>query len=352
MKWFFDKRLSVNHIGILEILICFPFFTEAQLRLISTQKNSHYNSYTTVIDRVTGAIYTEELVPKKEYIVHAFNGVVYTRQKNVSDTQKCEALKKYVVTKGKATVIANFDMPFPTHITFFQNGGFALIGLLGEGGGYESKIEIYSKDFQLMESFTPYSSGIGAARFHSDGKQMIISVRAEGKPNSKFMVIDEKGKKLIEKEIDPRQGEINKVYCSSDFYCINIINFDKLSNLITVYNKSGNQLWSKAAFAPLEWCFTSNKNPILITTSSDAILLYDGLTGNQIGQKTYSSIYAEALVTKLRPDGYTGVNSLISFPNSNRICFLLSEIDERKGNLLYVFDRTFGTNYCHPTNFQ
>lgn len=153
------------------------------------------------------------------------------------------------------------------------------------------------------------------------------------------MIIDDEGKLLIEKEVNPQVGEINKVYCQSGLYCINIINFESPRNTIAAFNRNGNQLWNNVASEPVQWCLTTSKEPVLVTATVNSIVLFDGLTGNQIDQKSYSTIYAEAGVPKLRKDGNAGVVFITNRPYSNQVSLLLSEFDEKKGNLIYSFNR-------------
>jgi hypothetical protein len=328
-------------ISFIIVLCLSSIIVHGQLKLKSVERNTSFNSETTV-DEATGAILTEKIIPKEEYIVHAFSNVVYTRQEHLIGTEQNEPLKKYRLANGSAAEVASFQIPIYAQLTFFNSGAFALITLLGDGGGYGNEIRVYSNDFQLIQTFSPYPSGIRETSFHTDGQEMIIGISSFEKKNSKFMVIDDKGNLLIEKNVNPQEGEINRVYCQSGFYCINIINFEKPSNAIAMFNRNGNQLWNNAAFEPAQWCLTSSEKPILVTATINSLVLYDVLTGNQLDQRNYAAIYAEA--TKLRKDGYADVVSITNQANSNKVNVLLSEIEEKRGNLLYSFNGNFETD--------
>jgi hypothetical protein len=330
------KRLSI---ALIFLLLCSASL-KAQLKLQGVEKNSRFNALTNV-DEITGAIFTDDIIPKEEYMVHSFNGVAFTRERHPLESNQYETISKYTITNGNANRVASFQIPIYASIKFFNNGAFTLIENLGEGGGYGDEIKVYDNNFRMIQSFIPYAPGLGWVDFDTDGKEMIIGTNSIDQKNPKFFVIDDTGKLLFEKSVSPQEGEIKKVLCSSGYYCINVINYDRPRSIIQLFNRNGNQIWSRDANEPNQWRLTATKQPILVTATSNSLYIFDALTGNQIDQKSYASIYSESGVTKLRNDGLADIISLTGIPNTNTIIVLLSEIYERKGNLLYAFTRTF-----------
>lgn len=321
-------------IGFLIILSLPSIIVHGQLKLKSVEKNSLFNLETTV-DEATGTILTENLIPSGEYIVHAFNGLVYTRQEHPLGTLETEPLKKYLFTNGRIAEIASFQIPIHSYLTFFNSGGFALIEVSGEGGGYGNEIRVYNNDFKLILKFSPYPSGIERVRFDSDGNEMIIGITRRGDINSKFLVIDNEGKMLVEKEIDPEKGELANLLSSSGFYCVRSNKFNPYRNIVSMYDASGNSLWSKETSSPVQWSLVA-ETKTLVMVSRSSLLVFDAVSGNQLGEKTIASIYDESGIKRFRTDGSAEAH-LITMKNGNVIA-QFSET-EGKNNLLYIFNK-------------
>jgi len=338
---FLKASMKSKGIGIIFLfsLLCTSSLN-AQLKLQNVEKSERFNALTSV-DQLTGAILTDEIIPHGEYIVHAFDGIVYTREQHPLESNRYETISKYSITNGNVNRVASFQIPIYASIKFFDNGAFTLIENLGEGGGYGDEIKVYDNNFRLIQSFIPYSSGLGWVNFDTDGKEMIIGTNSIDQKNPKFFVINDNGKLLFDKSVSRQEGQINKVLCSSGYYCINVINFDRPKNTIQLFNRSGNQLWSKDVPEPNHWRLTATIDPILVTGTGNSLYVYDALIGRQLGQKSYASIYSESGVSKLRNDGLSDIISITALPNSNKVMVLMSEINERKGNLLYSFNGTF-----------
>ncbi len=305
-----------------------------QLKLKSVERNTSFNSETTV-DEATGAILTEKIIPKEEYIVHVFSNVVYTRQEHPIGTEQNEPLKKYRLANGSAAEVASFQIPIHSYLTFFNSGGFALIEVLGEGGGYGDEIRIYDGDFKLIQTLSPYSSGIERVKFDTDGNEMMIGITRVGGINSKFIVIDNDGKTLIENEIDSEKGELANLLLTSGFYCIRTNKFNPYQNIISMYDANGNSLWSKETSSPVQWSLVA-ETKTLVMVSRSSLLVYDAVNGNQLGEKKIASIYDESGIKRFRTDGSAEAH-LITMKNGNVIA-QFSET-EGKNNLLYIFNK-------------
>jgi hypothetical protein len=321
-------------IGFLMVLILPSIVTYGQLKLKSAEKNVLVN-LETVVDEATGAILTENMIPSEEYIVHAFNSVVYTRQEHPIHTERTEPLRKYSLANGSVAEVASFQIPIHAYLTFFNTGGFALIEVLGEGGGYGNEIRVYNSDFKLIQTFSPYISGIERVKFDTDGNDMMIGITSRGGTNSKFIVIDNEGKKLTEKGIDSEKGEFADLLLSSGFYCIRTNKFNPYQNTISMYDSNGNSLWSKGTPSPVAWSLVKDTKTLVMANNS-SLLVYEAENGNQLYEKKIAAIYDEAGVRRLRADGFA-ITHLMPMKNGNMIV-QFSET-EGKNNLLYIFNK-------------
>lgn len=156
---------------VILLLLMVTLQCQGQLTLKATLRNDAYSART-MINETTGAIIPENIIPRGEQIVYSFDNTAYTRQERPLGNERTEPLKKYNLLNAKASETGSLQIPIYAQLTFFNNGAFALIRLLGEGSGYGNEIRFYNSDFQLIQTFIPYASGIRETSFHTDGKEI------------------------------------------------------------------------------------------------------------------------------------------------------------------------------------
>ncbi len=326
---------------VILLLLMVTLQCQGQLVLKATLRNDAYSART-MVNETTGAIIPETLVPQTEEIIHTVGDIIYTRNKDKFKTEAHETLKKYNVLNGQVILLSSFKFQRYSEIIFFKNGGFLLVN-----GGEEvgKDLNIYSNEFQLLNTMTPFSSGVNSFHFHSCDDIIAIGTNKSGENISKLLAFHSSGKLLFERQIDIEGGEISKVLCSKDFFSVYSIDPSRGLLTLSVFDKIGSKVWARNVdWTVQDWTFVKSEVIKLVIATYYSLLIYDAQRGSLLGEKKIAEIYDDAKLIKRRTDGYAKAVGISPLSTSGQLAVLLSEVAtdyESNSNLLYIFKNDF-----------
>jgi hypothetical protein len=300
------------------------------------------HSARTMVNETTGAIIPENLVPQTEDIIHTVGDIIYTRNRDKFKTESQESLKKYRVQNTQAVLLSSFKFQRYAQVIFFKNGSFLLVN-----GGEElgKDLNIYSNEFQLLNTITPFSSGVNSFHFHSCDDLIAIGANQSGKNISKLLAFDSSGKLLFERQIDIEGGEISKILCSKDFFSVYSIDPSRGLLTLSVFDKIGSKVWARNVdWTVQDWTFVQSEVNTLVIATYYSLLIYDAQRGGLLAEKKIAEIYDDAKLIKRRTDGYAKTVGISSLSTNGQLAVLLSEVAtdyESNSNLLYIFKNDF-----------
>ena len=268
-------------------------------------------------------------INKSEFITTQIEGdkKIVSRHVQISGTnfQKLNDLK-----------FTNSDIIIP-----FQGGGFAAIERW-EGGG--NKIQIFSKDFQLLNVHTLFLDGYDNIQVNAKDNLLLIGARSVNGGKPKLVLIDEGGTQIFTTTVST-EGDISKVLCSSKYFMIYCFNQVSLTHEILTYDKYGKLLWRKIIDGMVgDWICNESESPYL-AIGFQRELIFIRLENSSIIQVIkLEDIYKESGISSNLKNHYIEIEGIGTYNKAETSVLVATPIGTNYENIiLFTFNPFTGS---------
>ncbi len=238
---------------------------------------------------------------KSERFLDYKNGMIFTttsvwktyKKDFISEIGSYSILQNSLLKSDNKIIIGNNDQKY------ILNNGNIIVTNLHEY--YGTKVDIYSSDFELLESYNPFLVGFGNVQYVENENEILFvfhPTKSSREDMLKLLIVDSNtGSLKYEKEVY-NNFSASAVFALKDLY---VIYGDGWLNAV---NRKGNVVWDKSFDIPEKIIECNDKKYFYILTM-EHLFCMKKKNGRVKWKKDLSSIYPEKIEEKV--DKYTDI---------------------------------------------
>ncbi|MDJ1492861.1 hypothetical protein QNI19_07945 [Cytophagaceae bacterium DM2B3-1] len=161
----------------------------------------------------------------------------------------------------------------------------------GEGGG-ASKFDIYTDDFKLIATYSPFNGYYDFSVYSINEKYILLGTNplfTQEHPEAKITLLERETGKVLKEILLETQQRIDKVQLVEDVILVNTHSSDVKNFSLTAFTTAGNHLWEqKIPKTPTNFILQTK---IVYLLTSSQILSFDLKSGKQKIQRDLTEIF-------------------------------------------------------------